>query len=107
MSINYGFLYFLWGGYQIIYIKISIQKIWFLFDKVLYLRLLKVLNSNYFIMGKKQAEKNQSIRLNNELISKLRELDIEVSWIKVKTYEDKISHLLWFFEHYINNNKKH
>lgn len=50
------------------------------------------------------ALKPQSVRLEPKTIEKLKTLEISVCWVEFKTYEEKINHLIWFFQHYTNNN---
>ncbi len=51
--------------------------------------------------------KAQSVRLEPDTVQKLKELEIEMGWVKLKTYEDKINHLIWFYWSHRNNNWKH
>ncbi|MCT4617315.1 MAG: hypothetical protein N4A38_03845 [Candidatus Gracilibacteria bacterium] len=50
--------------------------------------------------------KAQSVRLDGETIDKLKDLKIEMGGVNLKTYEDKINHLIWFYHNYKNNNGK-
>lgn len=50
--------------------------------------------------------KAQSVRIEPETLEKLKELYIETNWVKLKTYEDKISFLMWYYSSHINNNWK-
>jgi len=51
--------------------------------------------------------KPQSVRLEPDTVHKLKELEIEMWWVKLKTYEDKINHLIWFYSSHKNNNWKY
>jgi len=46
----------------------------------------------------------QSVRLEPRSIEKLKNLNIEMGWVQLKTYQDKIDHLMWFYSSHINNN---
>ena len=48
--------------------------------------------------------KAQSVRLEPRSIEKLKNLEIEVGWVQLKTYQDKIDHLMWFYSSNMNNN---
>ena len=48
--------------------------------------------------------KAQSVRLEPRSIEKLKNLEIEMWWVQLKTYQDKIDHLMWFYLSHINNN---
>lgn len=50
--------------------------------------------------------KPQSVRLDWETIDELKELNVEMWWVKLKTYDDKINHLIWFYKNYKNNNSE-
>ena len=50
--------------------------------------------------------KAQSVRLEPKSIEKLKNMEIEVGWVQLKTYQDKIDHLMWFYSSHINNNWK-
>lgn len=51
--------------------------------------------------------KPQSVRLEGATIQKLKDIQIEMWGVTLKTYEDKINHLLWFYSSHKNNNWKH
>lgn len=44
--------------------------------------------------------KPQAVKLKWETAEKLKKLDIEIAWVELSTYDDKINHLVWFFENY-------
>ena len=48
--------------------------------------------------------KAQSVRLEPDSIEKLKNMHIEMWWVKLKTYQDKIDHLMWFYLNNINSN---
>jgi hypothetical protein len=48
------------------------------------------------------ASKIQSVKLNPETVNKLLDMKIEIGGVELKTYDDKVSHLIWFFQHYKN-----
>ncbi len=44
------------------------------------------------------------IRIDDELVDKLKNLSIVISWVELKSFSDKVSHLLWFYNnHNIND----
>lgn len=47
--------------------------------------------------------KAQSVRIEPETLEKLKNLDIEVTGVKLKTYEDKIAFLIYTYEKNITN----
>jgi len=49
--------------------------------------------------------KAQSVRLEPRSIEKLKNMEIEMGWVQLKTYQDKIDHLMWFYSSHKNNNK--
>ena len=46
------------------------------------------------------------LRVEKETKDKFDKLKIEMWWIKLKTHDLKLNHLMWFFENYKNNNGK-
>lgn len=48
--------------------------------------------------------KGTTIYLDNDCIKKLNNLKIEFWWVQLQTNNDKLKHLMWFYEHYKNNN---
>lgn len=50
--------------------------------------------------------KPQSVRLDWVTIDELKNLNVEMWWVKLKTYDDKINHLIWFYKNYKNNNSE-
>ena len=55
-------------------------------------------------MQAKVGLKAQSVRLEPRSIEKLKNMQIEMGWVQLKTYQDKIDHLMWFYSSHINNN---
>lgn len=45
--------------------------------------------------------KAQAVKLKWKTVDKLKNLEISISWVELSTYDDKINHLMWFYE----NNK--
>lgn len=50
--------------------------------------------------------KPQAVKLKWETVEKLKKLDIEIAWVELSTYDDKINHLVWFFENYKRKHKE-
>lgn len=50
------------------------------------------------------SKKWQSVLLKDETFENLKNLQIELWGIKLETHDQKVSHLIWFFQHYKNNN---
>jgi hypothetical protein len=48
----------------------------------------------------------KSIRIDDETKTKLDELVVETTWVKLTTYDDKINFLIWFYWSHMNNNWK-
>jgi len=46
--------------------------------------------------------KAQAVKLDWETVGKLKDLDINIWWVKLKSYNDKVNHLMYYF---INKNK--
>jgi len=46
----------------------------------------------------------KSIRLDETTKAKLDEIEIETTWVKLNTYDDKINFLIWFYGSHRNNN---
>lgn len=46
----------------------------------------------------------KSIRIDDETKTKLDELDVETTGVKLTTYDDKINFLIWFYGSHKNNN---
>lgn len=44
------------------------------------------------------------IRIDDETKLEFDNLKIWMWWVKLKSADDKLNHLLWFFKHYENNN---
>jgi len=52
------------------------------------------------------SKKWQTIYIKDETLEKLKNLEVEMWWLKLDTHDQKILHLIWFYEHYKNNNIK-
>lgn len=50
--------------------------------------------------------KTQAVKLDWETVEKLKNLSVEMWWVNLKTYDDKVNHLVWFYQNYKNNNSK-
>jgi len=50
------------------------------------------------------SKKWQSVLIKDETYDNLKNLEIELWWIKLDTHDQKVSHLIWFYKHYKNNN---
>lgn len=50
--------------------------------------------------------KPQAVKLKWETAEKLKKLDINIAWVDLLTYDDKINHLVWFFENYKKKHKE-
>lgn len=50
------------------------------------------------------ALKPQAVKLSPDTVEAIKNLSIEVSGVRLETYEQKIQHLVWFYRHYKNNN---
>lgn len=46
------------------------------------------------------------IRISNELKNELEKLEIKTWWVKLSWMDQIVSHLLWHYRHYQNNNWK-
>lgn len=51
-----------------------------------------------------QKKTTDVIRVSVDAKKELEALDIEVCGVRLETMDLKISHLLWFYKHYKNNN---
>lgn len=49
----------------------------------------------------------KAIKIWAETKLNLEELEIETTWVKLKTFDDKINFLLWFYWSHKNNNWNH
>ena len=56
-----------------------------------------IFDNNYCMSG--------YLRISNKTKEKFDKLKIEMWWIEVKTHDDKINHLIWFYKNFKNNNK--
>lgn len=45
-----------------------------------------------------------SIRVKVWTVEKLNTLAIEIWWVELDSQDKKINHLIWFYQHYKNNN---
>lgn len=52
------------------------------------------------------AKELTSIRISKDTVSLLNELEVKLWWVDLRTQDDKIKHLIWFFSHYENSNWK-
>lgn len=79
------------------------KKTWFFKENQLKLTKNKMLIINIIRMKELKA---QAVKLKWETTEKLKNLDIEIAGVELWTYDDKINHLIWFFEKYNKNHKK-
>lgn len=47
-----------------------------------------------------------SIRVAKDTVELIKDLEVELWWVKLASVDDKLNHLVWFFKHYKNNNWK-
>lgn len=82
------------------------KKTWFFDKKEFNLKVQKLQYELYFLIFEilMSELKAQSVKLKWETAEKLKNLNIEIAGVELWTYDDKINHLIWFFEKY---NKKH
>lgn len=50
------------------------------------------------------TKKWQSVLLKDKTFDELKNLEIEFWWVDLETHDQKVSHLIWFYKHYKNNN---
>lgn len=50
--------------------------------------------------------KNQAVKVSHETLDDLKWLEIEVSGVPLKTNEQKLQHLIWYYKSYKNWNRK-
>lgn len=62
------------------------KKIWFLKKKG-------------FILNSLEFESN-AIKLKPDTLLKLKNVELVTWWISLSTYDDKINHLIWFYNNY-------
>ena len=62
------------------------KKIWFFKKKV-------------FTLNSLEFESN-AIKLKPDTLLKLKNVELETWWISLSTYDDKINHLIWFYNNY-------
>lgn len=77
------------------------KKTWFFSKKII------ILNNKWKLLFKikiMNTLKPQAVKLRGETTEKLKDLKIEIAWVELNTYDDKINHLIWFYNEY---NKKH
>lgn len=79
------------------------KKTWFFKKNKLKLTKNNLLIFKIEIMSELKA---QAVKLKWETTEKLKNLDIEIAGVELWTYDDKINHLIWFFEKYNKNHKK-
>jgi len=51
-------------------------------------------------MAKDKVKNTQSVRLEESTVNKLKKMYVEMWWVEFKTYDDKVNHLMWFFDNY-------
>ncbi len=52
------------------------------------------------------AKQRNMISVKADTFEKLQALEISVAGVQLETMDQKVGHLMWFFEHYKNNNSK-
>ena len=52
-----------------------------------------------FILNILESESN-AIKLKPDTLLKLKNIELETWWISLSTYDDKINHLIWFYNNY-------
>ena len=52
-----------------------------------------------FTLNSLEFESN-SIKLKPDTLLKLKNIELETWWISLSTYDDKINHLIWFYNNY-------
>lgn len=62
------------------------KKIWFFKKKA-------------FTLNSLEFESN-AIKLKPDTLLKLKNVELETWWISLSTYDDKINHLIWFYNNY-------
>ncbi|HRI35768.1 MAG TPA: hypothetical protein PK765_01550 [bacterium] len=56
--------------------------------------------------SKMAAKQRNMISVKADTFEKLQALEISVAGVQLETMDQKVGHLMWFFEHYKNNNSK-
>lgn len=46
-----------------------------------------------------------TIKIENDTLEKLKNINIEMWWVKIKSYDDKINHLMWYYSSHKTNNE--
>lgn len=57
-------------------------------------------------MATKKDNNSSLIRISNDLKIDLENLEIKTWWVKLSWMDQIITHLLWYYKHYQNNNWK-
>ena len=52
-----------------------------------------------FILNILESESN-AIKLKPDTLLKLKNIELETWWVSLSTYDDKINHLIWFYNKY-------
>lgn len=52
-----------------------------------------------FTLNSLEFESN-AIKLKPDTLLKLKNIELETWWISLSTYDDKINHLIWFYNNY-------
>ena len=52
-----------------------------------------------FTLNSLEFESN-AIKLKPDTLLKLKNIELETWWISLSTYDDKINHLIWFYNKY-------
>jgi len=52
-----------------------------------------------FTLNSLEFESN-AIKLKPDTLLKLKNVELETWWISLSTYDDKINHLIWFYNNY-------
>ena len=52
-----------------------------------------------FNLNSLEFESN-AIKLKPDTLLKLKNIELETWWISLSTYDDKINHLIWFYNNY-------
>lgn len=52
-----------------------------------------------FTLNSLESESN-AIKLKPDTLLKLKNIELETWWISLSTYDDKINHLIWFYNNY-------
>jgi len=52
-----------------------------------------------FTLNSLEFESN-AVKLSSDTFLKLKNVELETWWISLSTYDDKINHLIWFYNNY-------